>query len=306
MSFLHLLENWRTPFGDTLFYLITQLGDEAVFIAAALFVFWCVDKRGGYFLLTVGFFGIVLNETVKLAFRVPRPWVLDPTLTPVQSALGRAVGYSFPSGHTQNAACLFGGSALIAKKKPIRLLCIAAVAAVAFSRMYLGVHTPLDVSVAVLLSGLLLLIFYLLFRKYGDNERFFIGVIAVMALCTAGFLAFAVLYVQSNPAFADNTSSTVTHGYYMLGGIIGLAVGYPIERRKIRFETDATVLGQIVKITLGFAAVMVIKSVLKEPLLLLFHGLPLAHAVRYAVTVLFALAVYPLTFRRFARLGAKK
>ena len=121
MNFLHLLAALRTPFWDAVFGAVTYLGDETFFIAAALFIFWCVDKRGGYFLLTVDFFGIILNETLKLLFRIPRPWILDPSFSPVESALGRAVGYSFPSGHTQNAACLFGSCALRTKKKSLRI-----------------------------------------------------------------------------------------------------------------------------------------------------------------------------------------
>ena len=320
MAFLHFLETVRTPFLDALFLALTRLGDETVFIAAALLIFWCIDKRGGYFVLTVGFFGIVANETLKLIFRVQRPWVLDTTLSPVRAALERAVGYSFPSGHTQNAVSLFGSAALLPdllvpdaaqggalhrKKRILRTVCLLLIFLVAFSRMYLGVHTPADVGVSAAVASVSLAVLYFLFRKFGKDTRFFPILMAIMWLLTVGFLIFSMTR-SVNPESADNTASGIKHGCYMLGGMIGLCVGYPIEKRKIRFETRAPLLGQILKLTVGFILVMLIKSLLKAPLLSLFSDSPLAHTVRYAVTVLFAVTVYPLSFRFFARLGAKK
>lgn len=306
MGFLHFLASLRTPFWDAVFGMITQLGDETFFIVAALLIFWCVDKQGGYFLLTVGFFGITVNETLKLIFRVPRPWITDSSFSPVASAVERAVGYSFPSGHTQNAVCLFGSMARLTKKRALRILCVLLACAVAFSRMYLGVHTPMDVGVSAAVSLCLLLLLSFLFQKFGTDPRFFVFLIGLMALMSIGFLFFASRIVEPDSLLSENAASGITHGCYMLGGIIGLAAGYPMEKRLIRFDTKAPLFGQVLKLSIGFLTVLLIKSLLKEPLLLLFHGSPYAHTVRYAAVVLFAVLVYPLTFPFFARLGARK
>ena len=50
--------------------------------------------------MTVGFFGTLVNQFLKLVCRVPRPWVRDPNFTIVEAARADATGYSFPSGHT--------------------------------------------------------------------------------------------------------------------------------------------------------------------------------------------------------------
>ena len=68
MEFLYLLEKIRNPFLDAFFSLITYVGDEIVFLAVAILVFWCIDKRPGYYILTVGLVGTVLNQTLKLLF----------------------------------------------------------------------------------------------------------------------------------------------------------------------------------------------------------------------------------------------
>ena len=108
MSFLYLLEGIRCPFLDRLFSLITELGGETLYMAVAIAVYWCVSKGLGYYILTTGFVGTIANQFLKLCFRIPRPWVLDPDFSIVESARAGATGYSFPSGHTQNAFSSFG------------------------------------------------------------------------------------------------------------------------------------------------------------------------------------------------------
>ena len=76
MEFLEFLEGIRIPFVTDIMLAITYLGDEIAFLVAALVMFWCVDKRRGYLLLSVGFFGTITSQFMKMVFRVPRPWLL--------------------------------------------------------------------------------------------------------------------------------------------------------------------------------------------------------------------------------------
>ena len=122
MSFLYFLESIRNPVLDAFFSLITYFGDETLFIVFGLLFFWCVDKTEGYYLLSVGLTGNVLNQFMKLIFRVPRPWVKDPDFTIVESAREGATGYSFPSGHTQTSVGVFGAVARWHKEKAIRFM----------------------------------------------------------------------------------------------------------------------------------------------------------------------------------------
>ena len=144
MGFLYALEAIRTPLLDKLMGAVTYLGDEICFMVFAVGVFWCVSKRMGYYLMTVGFFGTILSQFLKILCAVPRPWVKDPDFTIVESARAGASGYSFPSGHTQNAVTLFGGTARYTRRPWLRWACLAVMVLICFSRMYLGVHTPLS------------------------------------------------------------------------------------------------------------------------------------------------------------------
>ena len=111
MGVLYALESIRTPALDKIMSVITLLGGELFFMVIAVTVFWCVSKREGYYLMIVGFFGTVINQFLKILCCVPRPWIKDPDFTIVESARAEATGYSFPSGHTQNAVATYGGMA---------------------------------------------------------------------------------------------------------------------------------------------------------------------------------------------------
>ena len=125
MAFLKLLESIRTPFLDTFFSLITLFGEETLFILVGLLFFWCIDKKEGFFLLCVGLMGTVINQALKLFFRIPRPWVRDPSFTIVESAREAATGYSFPSGHTQTSVGVYGGIARWTGRSLLSGVCIA-------------------------------------------------------------------------------------------------------------------------------------------------------------------------------------
>ena len=72
MEFLRLLESARLPALDAFFSAVTYLGDELAFMALALLLFWCVDKRTGYYVFVVGLFGTLANQFLKILCRVPR------------------------------------------------------------------------------------------------------------------------------------------------------------------------------------------------------------------------------------------
>ena len=75
LPFLYFLEGLRNPVLDLIFSVITLCGEETVFMAVGMVVFWCVNKYQGYYLLCTGFVGTAVNQFLKMLCRVPRPWV---------------------------------------------------------------------------------------------------------------------------------------------------------------------------------------------------------------------------------------
>ena len=302
MEFLYLLEGLRTPFLDQVFSLITHLGSEIVFMVLAVVMFWCVNKSQGLYLLSVGCLGTTVNQFLKLACRVPRPWVRDPNFTIVESARADATGYSFPSGHTQNAVGTFGCLAMGAKKNWLRIVLIVLAVLTSFSRMYLGVHTLSDVLVSAGIALLMVAAMHPLFKGLEEHpERGFwilLGLFAVNVL----FVIYANTWNFPADVDPENLEHGVKNAAKLMGALLGMAVGYGIDMKWIRFQTEASPVGQILKCVLGLVIVLAIKEGLKP---ILGSG-SLSSAVRYGLITLFAAGIWPLTFPFFAKLGRKK
>ena len=305
MAFLHLLEGIRNPVLDTLFQFVTLFGEETLFIIFGLLFFWCIDKREGYFLLCIGLIGTVVNQFLKLYFRIPRPWVRDPSFTIVESAREAATGYSFPSGHTQTSVGVYGGIAKWTGRSLLSAVCIALCVLVPLSRMYLGVHTPADVGVSIAVALALIFLFYPLIRRGCDSAKTMRPVFTGMTLFAAAYIAFVHLYPFPADVDADNLAHGVKNAYTMLGCILGVWLTWETDRKYIRFETRAPLAAQAIKLLCGLAILLGIKGGLKAPLYALTGGHYFADLIRYFLMVAFAGCIWPLTFpylaRKFAR-----
>lgn len=306
MEFLYLLEKLRMPVLNEFMLLITELGGETAFLVIALIVFWCVDKRSGYYVMTVGFIGTMANQFLKLACRIPRPWVLDPNFTILEQAREAATGYSFPSGHSQNAVCTFGAIACTTKNRWVKWVSIAIAVLVPFSRMYVGVHTPADVLVG---SGMALALVLLLKPvSMKDDLKTIKLLMASMIVMSIGLMLYVELWNFPADMDSHNLDSGMKNAYTMLGSILGIAVVYPVERKYVNFDPKARWWVQVLKVLWGLAVVLAVKEGLKAPLEALFgaSGVYVARAVRYFLIVVVAGILWPMTFRWFAKLGEKK
>ncbi len=296
MEFLKMLSKLRTPVADRIMQFFTTFGEESLFILIALAFFWCIDKKRGYFLLFTGFAGIAINQILKMVFRIPRPWVLDPDFQIVSTAREQATGYSFPSGHTQVASTLYGGIARSAKKTWEYIAGLSLVALVGFSRMYLGVHTPKDVLVSLAIGAILVLGLYPIVDRFLDRPCVMLAILGGMVLICIGNLIFLYQYPFPTDMDAENYLDAIETGWKLLGMVCGMCTVYPLDHYKIRFKTDAIWWAQLLKLSLGFGVVMAVRIALKQPLNAML-GASVGGAVRYLLMVLTAGAVIPCLFR---------
>ena len=304
MELLYWLEGIRIPGLNEFMLTVTHLGEETAFLALALIFFWCVDKKKGYYIMTVGFIGTMVNQFLKLWFRIPRPWVKDPDFTILEQAREAASGYSFPSGHTQNAVGTFGAIAASSKRRWARVLCVTLAVLVGLSRMYIGVHTPQDVLVsAVIAAGL---IFLLKPVVLNGGQRGMKILLAVMTALALGLLAFVELYPFPADVDAHNLQSGVKNAYTMIGCLVGVSVVCAVDEKWLHFSEKAPLPGQILKAVFGLAVVLLVKEGLRAPLEMLFGGHMAARAVRYFLIVIVAGILWPITFRFWAKAGCKE
>lgn len=306
MEFLYALQKIANPILDAIMLLITHLGEETVFLIIAMVLLWCVDKYNGFYMLTVGFLGTQINTLLKVSFRIERPWVKDPNFHPVESAIPEATGYSFPSGHTQSSVGNFGSIARFTKSKWMRIVCIVLCMLVPFSRMYLGVHTPMDVAVSFVIALILVFVFYPIVEKGRNNVKVMRILFAVMLLWSVGTVVFMHLYpFPSDVANSAEIWSGYKNAYKLLGAISGLWLVFEIERKYINFCTKAPWYAQVLKVVLGLGLTLAIKEICYAVFGLFLPELWYRFAA-YFCMVLFAGAVWPLTFKFFAKMGCKK
>ena len=302
MDLLYWLEGIRMPILNELMLAVTTLGEETAFLVVALVVFWCVDKKKGYYVMAVGFLGTMFNQILKLACRVPRPWVLDPNFKILEQAREAATGYSFPSGHTTSAVGTFGCLAVVAERKWWRIVCIALAVLVGFSRMYVGVHTPTDVLVGAATS---LVLIGLLKKPVLDGDiREMKSVIAAMVALSVLFLLYVSFWNFPMDMDAHNMESGVKNAYTMIGCLTGVAIVYLVDVKYLHFPEKAVWWVQIIKIVVGLGLVLAVKEGLRAPLELVLPVYP-ARAVRYFLIVVMAGAIWPMSFARLSKLGSK-
>jgi len=304
MQLLYWLEDIRVPVLNEFMLTITTLGEETAFLVIALILFWCVDKHVGYYTLSVGFVGTLTNQFLKLWFRIPRPWLLDKNFTILEQARDAATGYSFPSGHTQSAVGTFGCIAYTTKQKMIRIFAIAIAVLVPFSRMYVGVHTPLDVVVSVGIA--LLLIFAFRPLVIGDNHERMPVLLGLMLVLAIGYLCFVEFYgFPQDVLSSDNYVHGLQNAYTLLGCLMGMILVYCVDEKWLQFKVNAVWWAQVLKVVLGLALVLVLKSGTKS-LLNMLLGESLGRLLRYFLVVVFAGVVWPMTFQWFSKLGNKE
>ena len=270
ISILLALQDFRNGVGACLVSFMTKMsfiGEMNTVLIIMALIYWCVSKGFGQYLLLGWSANRVVNGFLKVTACIYRPWIRDVRIVPDSNALAEATGYSFPSGHSMNAASLYGGGA-IRKELPraLRIVLGVIVALIAFSRCFLGVHTPQDILIG---TGVGLLVMWLTVKLIAWVEAHPGKDILVMCVGIAISVAVAVFAaVKSYPADYDAAGKLLVDGakmandtYKGVGWGIGFLMGWILERRYIRFSTDVHMMTRITRLTtglLGYYAVSLI------------------------------------------------
>ena len=219
IEIISAIQSWAVLSGawrylDPAFRAITALGDEYFFLLLMPFLFFCIDKRHGARLAFLCLTSTYLNSLLKHLFRIPRPFDLS---TEIIHAKVAASGYAFPSNHAQSAATIWPSLALTFRRRWLTALSVVLVALISFSRVYLGVHYPQDV-IAGIMIGLLYVAIY--FSLEPPIEAW----LGRQQLSTRLALAIALSMLMA-------IILPVRDGFLVAASMMGLAVGYTLERR---------------------------------------------------------------------------
>ncbi|MGA9534081.1 MAG: phosphatase PAP2 family protein [Anaerolineales bacterium] len=141
------------PWLRTPMVFFTSLGMEPFYMLVMPALLWCVDAALG---LRIGFVligSLGLNAILKLAFQLPRPYWVSADV----HAYSIETSFGLPSGHAQNAVAVWGRLAAAFNSMWAKVAAAILILLISFSRLYLGVHFPLDVAAGWLVGGALLL-----------------------------------------------------------------------------------------------------------------------------------------------------
>lgn len=288
MEFLNLLAQYRTPLVDAFFQAVTLLAQETFVVVVICWLFWCSNKKLAYCLGFTYFSSGLLVQGLKITFRVPRPWLLDPNFQPVASAVPGATGYSFPSGHTQSITALLGTLGFYTKKKPLRFLCFLFVFLVGFSRMYLGCHTPQDVLVSFGVSIVcVFLCYHFLYKKeYFKNRESLVSVF--MGIVCVVLLGYTLFLYKSGAIEFHYAQDCIK----ACGAGAAFSLGYYLTETYIPFTPPDSFQGQALRFIIGIAVTLLLQAGLK-PII----GQSLAASfIRYFLVVFWIITVYPYVF----------
>jgi len=198
-------------------------------------IYWSIDRRAGAGLFILLLFSAYLNGVAKVIADQPRPFDYDPRV----KALGHAGGGGLPSGHTQNAVVIWGYLAMRYRKMIGWLIAGFLMIGIPLSRIYLGVHFPTDL-VGGYLLGVPILILFLWIAPRLENWLVLKGFAWQLVLA----LVLPILLILLNPAANRYVLS-------MIAALMGVAAGFVLERRFVRFSCHGLIWKRIIRYLLG-------------------------------------------------------
>lgn len=156
LSVLNWLQAHGTESGEGGFLFVSWLGAPVLVGMDLVVAAWLAVRRKWrlFTLWTIAILGgVLLDEMLKLAFRRARPSVASEFIT--------ASSWSFPSGHAMNSLVGYAMLAFLLRERltntrvrvAVAIGAVILVAAIGFSRLYLGVHYLSDVTAGYLAGG---------------------------------------------------------------------------------------------------------------------------------------------------------
>lgn len=292
MDLLYFIQNLRNPVFDTFFSLYTHIGSSLLVIGILCFTFWCIDKKLAYKICFTYFISGLLVQTLKITFRIQRPWILDSRLTPVASAVNDATGYSFPSGHTQSTTGLFSSIALHMKKKSISTVAGLIIFLLMFSRMYLGCHTLWDVLVSFGITLLCSIVASVFYDIVSGSQKIRLWTASILTLVSMGVLGYSYYVVLSGLSTAELAMDAFKAG----GAGLSFGLAWYAENQWIQYDpkTSRSIPIMILKFLFGMiGAAMILKGFALIPMDEILN-----HILTYAFAIGWIVAIYPLILKK--------
>lgn len=304
LLFLQGLRDATGGFFDDLLSKFTTYGEMPFVLMAICVLYWCIDKALGTYVFMGWGLNRVANGFLKVTACVYRPWIRDPRVQPLESAIAKATGYSFPSGHTTNAVALFGGVALRRGiSKALRIGLIVIMLLIGFSRNWLGVHTPQDVLVALVVGLALMVLAGRLQRMVEENPEKDLMVAGIGIAVSVALIVYATVkpypmdYDASGELLVDPVKMAYD-SYKNAGWALGFFIGWLIERRFVNFSVEGTMQQRFARAICGLPVILLVNYTISDMIKQAIAG-GVGSSIACFVQALFAVLIIPAVFSRF-------
>lgn len=312
IEYLLFLQRFRESINDSLTPFMEGISLFAVtyLIMIPVFVYWVVSKRKGLYTLVSYYLCCGFNAIVKLTVCAYRPWIRDARVHPAGDAITTATGYSFPSGHTVTAGPIYGGLAVVSWswKKFVSVILGIFLLLTAFSRNYLGVHTPQDVFVGICESVFWLIIVAKIFTyldEHPEKENLLLLICFIV-----GWLGIAYITFKPYPMdYVDgkllvDPQKMMNDGYGDICLLIAFPVARYIEKRWIGFQAPGLKGAGLAAGIVGLIPLFVMIKFMR-PALDGVLGTHWGHFTHSFILVLYCVALWPLVIKAVSKTEAK-
>ncbi|MBI4236797.1 MAG: phosphatase PAP2 family protein [Deltaproteobacteria bacterium] len=192
-TFIIWIQHHLHPHADLFFQIITYFGSFSGVVLLTALVLWTISYRVGIALLL----GNLLTQYIgslwlKALIALPRPFQASADVL----AIVPEHGFSFPSGHAINAVMTLGTLAWCVRRRTVTALAVGGIVLIGLSRIYLGLHYPMDIIGGYALGGLgLWVVIRVMPKLQAWNTTIgwpgkVLGCLAVAAVLAAPLLAF--------------------------------------------------------------------------------------------------------------------
>ncbi len=309
IDILLLLQQFRNGIGDIFSGFLaemTYLADSQTVLVIMAVIYWGCSKRFGTFLLMGWNANRLINGFLKITVCAYRPWIRDSRILPFGNSIKTATGYSFPSGHSTNAASVYGGG-MLWKGFPatLRILLAIIVLLVPLSRLYLGVHTPQDVLCGIAFGLLTMWLTLKLIRGLENHPKrdwIVLGVGILLSILLAVYAS-----VKTYPVDYDKKGKLLVDGMKMandtfkcVGWVSAFLSGWILEKRLIGFSTEVPGVVKATRIVGGLLGYCVLFQILMPLIRRCLTG-PAATILLCFIQMFFIVFVFPLIFNFFEK-----
>ena len=246
----------------------TDFGNLPIILFLIGAIYWCWDKKLGEYLLISLAFTRIINSFIKLTACVYRPWVADSRIHPFEGALDDATGYSLPSGHANSSGILFLGTLLKGNlTKGLKVFPVICLFLIAFSRCYLGVHSLLDIIVALVVALVTLILVGKLFEKFEDMPNFdlillALGIIfSILLIAYTSFKGYPMDYDAAGKLIVDPVKMAID-AYKDVGFCMGILISWVIERRFIKFSCEGPIERRILRVSAAYVGYLILMNII--------------------------------------------